>query len=58
MFRISQSVAVFNAEFIVTYVVQEHIDTTKIISCNVDFLTEKSIANIVFAENFCKLQKQ
>ena len=48
----------FNTEFIIADIMQKHINTAKIVGGYVDFLTEKSIADILFAKNFCKLQKQ
>ena len=54
----TKSIAVFNTEFIVTDVMQEHINTAKVVGGDVDFLTEKSIANIIFTEDFRKFQKQ
>ena len=48
----------FNTEFIIADIMQKHINTAKIVGGYVDFLTEKSIADILFAKYFCKLQKQ
>lgn len=54
----SKRVFVGDIEFIVIDVVQEHIDTAKVVCRQVYFLSEKALPHVFFAENFCKLQQK
>ena len=58
MFWIYEGIAKLDIEFVITYIMQEHIDTAKVVSCDVDFLSVESQTNIITTQDFCKLQKK
>ena len=58
MLGLCQRIFVGNVELVVIDVVQKHIDTAEVVRCQIDFLTEKALPHVFFAENFCKLQKE
>ena len=45
-------------ELIKINIVQEHIDTAQVVGRQVDFLTEEALPDILFAQNFRRLQQQ
>jgi len=48
MFGVGKRVAVGNIKLFVINIVQEHVDTAKVVGGNVDFLTIKTLPNIFF----------
>ncbi len=58
MFWLYKRISVSNIKLLVVYVMEEHIDTTEIVGCDVDFLTEKSLTYILFSENLCEFEEQ
>jgi len=58
MFRMCECISVCYIKLFVIYVMEEHIDTTEIVGRDIDFLTEKSLTDILFSENFGEFQKK
>ena len=58
MLWIYKRIAMGNIKLVVINIMQKHIDTAKIISCNIDFLSKKSLTHIFFAKNFGKFKQQ
>ncbi len=58
MLGFCKRVFVGDIKLIVIDVVQEHIDTAKVVSRQVYFLTEKALPHVFFSENFSEFQKQ
>ena len=58
MLRLSECIFVSNIEFVVIYIVQEHIDAAEVVCCNVDLLPEKALTHLVFSKNFGGFQQQ
>ena len=58
MLRIQQRIFMGNVKLVKINIMQEHIDTAKVICSQVDFLTIKALTDILFAENFRRFQKQ
>ncbi len=58
MQRFNQCISVPNVKLLIANIMQEHIYTAQIICSNIDFLSEKSLPNILFSQNLCKFKKQ
>lgn len=58
MLRRQQGIFMGNVKLVKVNVMQEHIDTAKVICSQVDFLTVKALTDILFAEDFRCFQKQ
>ena len=44
-----QRIAMRNIKLVVINIMQKHIDAAKVISCNIDFLPEKALPDMIFA---------
>ena len=58
MLRRQQGIFMGNVKLIKINVMQEHIDTAEVVCSQVNFLTVKSLTDILFAKNFRRFQKQ
>lgn len=58
MLWIGKSVLAFNIKLVETNVVQEHIDSAKIVGCDIDFLPKESICYSIPSKDLYSLQKQ
>ena len=58
MLRIQQGVLVGNIKLVKVNIMQEHVDTAKVICSQVDFLTIKALPHIFFTEYLRHFQKQ
>ena len=58
MLRVHKCIFVSDIKLIVVDIVQEHIDAAKVVGGEVNFLTIKTLTNILFAENLCSFQKK
>ena len=58
MLRIDQRVSPGNVKLVIINVVQEHIDTAKIVVRQIDLLSEETLPDIVLAEDLRKFQQQ
>lgn len=47
-----------NVKLVKINVMQEHIDTAEVVCSQVNFLTVKSLTDILFTKDFCRFQKQ
>ena len=55
MLRANKSIFTSNIEFIKADVMQEHIDTAKIVGSDIDFLSIEAIANLISSKYFFSL---
>src|SRR5665648_16092 len=58
MHWVSQRVSIANVELVIIDVMQEHINSAKIVGGNVDFLPIEPLPNVLLAENLGKVQQQ
>ena len=58
MLRMQQSIPVGNIKLIIANIMQEHIDTAKVVRGQVEFLAKETLTDIPFTEDFCRFQKQ
>ena len=58
MLRIDQRIPMRDIEFIITNIMQKHIDPTEIIRRNVDLLAIKALTNVFPAKNFGRFEKE
>ena len=58
MLRIQQRIFMGNVKLVKVNVMQEHIDTAKVVCSQIDFLTIEALTDILFAKNFRRFQKQ
>ena len=58
MLWLGQRILMSYIKFIVINIVQEHIDTAKVVGGNVDFLPEEALTNSVFSKYFRSFQQQ
>ena len=53
-----ESIPVSYIKLLIVYVVEKHIDTTEIVGGDIYLLSEESLTDIFFSENFCELQEE
>ena len=58
MLRVHKCIFVSNVKLVVVNIVQEHIDTAKVIGGEVDLLTIETLTNILFAKDLRCFQKK
>ena len=56
--RVCQRIAVPDVEFIVTDIVQEHIDAAQVVGGDVDLLPVKTLAHVFLAQYFGEIEQQ
>ena len=55
---IDKGILMGDIELVVVNIMQEHIDPTKVIGSQIDFLAEKALADVILAKDFGCLQQQ
>lgn len=54
MRRIFKHITKRDIELVWINIVQEHVDATKVISCNINLLTKETVTDVIFAKNLGK----